>query len=714
MRSLVEQTANAARTWFENLGLDVPVFVLMGGAVDEHWDALPEREAVLVGTLDQLLSRALNRGYGVSRYRWPVHFAWLNNDALWVVDEVQLMGVGLSTTCQLDAFRRRFGAAGPTHTLWCSATLDERLLRTVDNRERRFTSLSSGPEDLAQPALGRRLEALKVLDPEPLRFDRDPRRQAEILLEPLAQLHREGTRTLVILNRVARAIELHRALAARGLRSHLLHSRFRPLDRRRVEHDALQDSSAGIVVATQAVEAGVDMSSRALITDLAPWSSLVQRFGRCNRYGEFGDAADPAQVRWIDVPSEEAAPYEAADLDRARALLGQHKDGVGPMALRSEERDSVRPAGPVVRAKDLLALFDTSPDLSGLDLDVSVYVRERDADVQFAWRELNDGPDPEDPLPHRDELCRIGLPAARALLGSGRAWSWDGLENRWGSVGAQQLIPGRVYLVDVAVGGYSPTLGLTLDARDRPPAVESTSVAADADERELLSIELGQFVTLAQHSLDVEREAADCAAALGLDVPLARAVGLAARWHDLGKAHPLWQQMIRSGVVSANDPGPGPWAKSEGRPTQRIERPAFRHELGSALAVLAHLGPDADRELVAYLVAAHHGKLRTRLAARPTERQPQNGSRLALGHRDGDIVPEVDLGDGLSIGPTTIDLEPMELGAASGSWTALVLDLLERLGPIRLAYLESLVRVADWRASAAVATRADSLEFVDA
>lgn len=38
------------------------------------------------------------------------------------------------------------------------------------------------------------------------------------------------------------------------------------------------------VVATQAVEAGVDVSARVLITELAPWSSLVQRFGRCNRY----------------------------------------------------------------------------------------------------------------------------------------------------------------------------------------------------------------------------------------------------------------------------------------------------------------------------------------------------------------------------------------------------------------------------------------------
>ena len=38
------------------------------------------------------LSRALNRGYGMSRYRWPMHFGLLNNDCLWVLDETQLMG----------------------------------------------------------------------------------------------------------------------------------------------------------------------------------------------------------------------------------------------------------------------------------------------------------------------------------------------------------------------------------------------------------------------------------------------------------------------------------------------------------------------------------------------------------------------------------------------------------------------------------------------
>src|SRR5262249_10203901 len=90
MRVLVEQTKRAVAEWLQNLGLqdEVAVHVLMGGEEAEQWDLHPERDAILIGTQDMLLSRALNRGYAMSRYRWPLHFALLNNDCLWIMDEI--------------------------------------------------------------------------------------------------------------------------------------------------------------------------------------------------------------------------------------------------------------------------------------------------------------------------------------------------------------------------------------------------------------------------------------------------------------------------------------------------------------------------------------------------------------------------------------------------------------------------------------------------
>ena len=114
MRVLVEQTIGEANKWIAELEKHYPnemaqppnIHILMGGDLDKDWDAYPEADAILIGTQDQLLSRALNRGYAMSRYRWPMHYALLNNDCLWIMDEVQLMGVGLTTRLNYKPFGR--------------------------------------------------------------------------------------------------------------------------------------------------------------------------------------------------------------------------------------------------------------------------------------------------------------------------------------------------------------------------------------------------------------------------------------------------------------------------------------------------------------------------------------------------------------------------------------------------------------------------------
>ena len=152
MRTLVEQTADAVRGWFGKLAAeaDAPnrlprpkdVHMLMGGVDSDGWIETPERPAVIVGTQDMLLSRALMRGYASSRALWPMEFALLHEDSQWVFDEVQLMGAGRATSAQLEAFRRceaaRAGIEGrrlgcPSRSLWISATLDPKWLATVDH-----------------------------------------------------------------------------------------------------------------------------------------------------------------------------------------------------------------------------------------------------------------------------------------------------------------------------------------------------------------------------------------------------------------------------------------------------------------------------------------------------------------------------------------------------------------------------------------------------
>ncbi len=122
MRVLAEQTEREVRSVLDAVDClwsgdtehhgKVGVHLLMGGVNDSRWHLHPEQEAVLIGTQDMLLSPAMNRGYACPRARWPMEFGLLSQDALWVMDEVQLMDVGLATSGQLQSFRDRDSQAG--------------------------------------------------------------------------------------------------------------------------------------------------------------------------------------------------------------------------------------------------------------------------------------------------------------------------------------------------------------------------------------------------------------------------------------------------------------------------------------------------------------------------------------------------------------------------------------------------------------------------
>lgn len=368
MRVLVEQTQACAVTWLHNLGLlggvatfeeqggkktlndykpwvgdhdpqKIKVHLLMGGEVDRDWDMYPERDAILIGTQDMLLSRALNRGYALSRFRWPVQFGLLNNDCQWVMDEIQLLGNGLGTTTQLQAFRRMFTTAAPVRTLWMSATMHADWLKTVDfnieqdapGEPQRFDPI----KDIeSSEEMKNRWEARK-----PIEKAKNNSSEIDKLSKEILCVHQPRSKTLVVMNTVKRARSLHDAIRANKPRADLilLHSRFRPIDRKHIikQLSNKPGNDGVIIISTQVIEAGVDISAQILFTELAPWPSMVQRFGRCNRLGKDNGAAF---IYWIDVPTSNknnmAPPYEETDLNKARKVLeGLDPKNVGPKAL---------------------------------------------------------------------------------------------------------------------------------------------------------------------------------------------------------------------------------------------------------------------------------------------------------------------------------------------------------------------------------------------
>lgn len=730
MRVLVEQTRNNVHAWLKNLGLCEQILtqVLMGGGDLDGWDLYPEREAILIGTQDMLLSRALNRGYGTSRYRWPLHFGLLNNDCLWVLDEVQLMGSGLATTAQLAAFRQSLGDGleGQPRVLclWMSATLAPAWLRTVDfEPEQPVRRLGLSDGDKADSAVFRAHK--------PLRKAKAAINDSKALALEIVGTHRSGSRTLVVVNTVQRAREVYQDVAKSRLAARLvlIHSRFRPQDRREKIQQLLKEPSAdgAIVVSTQVVEAGVDVSAKTLFTELAPWASLVQRFGRCNRRGEF-NSGDPAQVLWIDLPADEkqhvrlAQPYDLSDSTAARELLGRCSSGVGPEALQRVEAKLEFAHTHVIRRKDLIELFDTTPDLAGNDIDIDRYVRDNDSsDVQVFWRELDREPPPDDALPpSRDELCPAPIGGFKAFLELFRKvnlWAYrrNYLERRWERVDAAGVYPGQTYMLDSAAGGYSSDLGWTgeLSKKGEQPVqsllgeTRDGALGADDDYDADAYSQINKWQTLAEHSDAICAELQSILDALRIHGAERNALLTAARWHDLGKAHWVFRH-----ALPLADSGRDPfliWAKAHGT-WKRYRRRHFRHELASALAVLQEQGaliPEEQRSLIAYLVAAHHGKVRLSIRSMPNETRPPDPEvRFARGVWDGDELPQAELGGGVVAPAVTLSLEPMELGlAANGqpSWVERILELRDdpAFGPFRLAYLEALVRAADMRVSVA-------------
>lgn len=547
MRVLVEQTAENARQWINNLvsAKVLPpqnppsVYVLMGGEIDVDWDRFPERDAILIGTQDQLLSRALNRGYSMSRFRWPIQFGLLNNDCLWVMDEVQLMGAGLSTTTQLEAFRRILGTVLPCHSIWMSATLNREWMKTVDfaSQVDHLTPLELSPADKNNATAKKRLRAVKILAKAACSGDK-PKDIAEFTLKA----HQKGKRALLIVNTVKRAIDVYTALKKLKPKPTLvlLHSRFRPGDRKRALAAALAEPAqeGTICVSTQVVEAGVDLSAATLITDLCPWASIIQRFGRCNRYGE----EQQGLVYWLarDLEKERAAlPYDVDELKETISILGELND-VGLQNLPGVSSPAA--VRHVLRRKDIIELFDTTPDLAGADIDVSRFIRETaEHDAQVFWRELPEGaPSSDEPGSSRDELCSVPvgeLAKARDI----NKWTWDHLERRWLRV--RSIHPGMTLMLSVSAGGYSSEVGWTGKEKDIPEVIERKGPREEGFDDDPSASSTWQ--SLKEHSEAVvqtlERMLTSCSLD---DNQLQAELLLSARWHDLGKSHPVFQETM--------------------------------------------------------------------------------------------------------------------------------------------------------------------------
>lgn len=442
------------------------------GAVprDDTWVRNPTMPLLGVSTVDQIGSRLLFRGYGVSPTMRSLHAGMLGNDALYFLDEVHLARPFAGT---LEALRRCQRG--------CERELPRRLT-VVEMSATRAPSptpmdghgatggdvFSLDPSDHADPRLAERLTTSKPLDlPEPIKVSGDEPRRRVQLAKQLAAMASDAVderhrRVAVVVNRVetARAVADELRALRPGDRRLLVTGRMRPLDRDPLERDLRELVGAGtrragadapetpvFVVATQCIEAGADLDFDVMITECASLDALVQRFGRLDRLGQHRAARGVVAIRSDQVGDKADDPIYG----RALTLTWEHLVRLRPAGvdvglggnLVPSERERAELMPPAREAPLLLPGYldlwsQTAPE-PGVEPELARWLHgaeDERAEVTLIWRadlapdelgRLADGRAPDAPEQQALAARLVASPpsqleAVSVPIGAARRW----------------------------------------------------------------------------------------------------------------------------------------------------------------------------------------------------------------------------------------------------------------------------------------------------
>lgn len=403
----------------DDAALPVLPAILRGGMPREsEWARTPHQPVLLVSTVDQVGSRLLFRGYGVSDRMKPVHAGLLGRDTLYLLDEVHLSRPFEETLAAVANYGRSKRIAErlprPLVFVRMSATLAD---RTADT----FALIEA---ERQQEVLARRLLAGKRALLRKIKTPKDPKRAREALAKACVDEACRLAATAPIVGVIVNRVDTARRVAAlaverlpQGWDVRLMTGCMRPLDRADLQAELLGRIRAGrsrtenrvLLVATQAVEAGADLDFDGLVTESASLDALRQRFGRLDRMGELGssdavvlagsndveDTAEPDPIygqalaatwRWLHEATEAVGDTGASWVDFGIEALDSRLAAMDPahLALLTTPRS----VAPVLTASHLDRWVQTSP-IPSADPGVAPFLHgaERGApDVQVVWR----------------------------------------------------------------------------------------------------------------------------------------------------------------------------------------------------------------------------------------------------------------------------------------------------------------------------------------
>lgn len=585
---------------------------------------------IIVCTYDQLLSGMLGCGYSISNSQGNINCAAACG-AIVVFDEFHLMDIerAFSTASVLLELWN-----GLTQSIWMTATATDVI---VNDLRKHLDLLDTGPEPDEAAALP---------------CVRDVERQIQWMGMPLSASFIEAAseeRIIVIVNSVGRAQELYRALSRNPARPvRLLHSRFFKSDRSEREKWVLEmfgreSQGPALLICTQVIEAGLDITCDLLLTEVAPMNSLIQRAGRCVRFA--GPADQPARrglVRVYELERpEQSLPYEQAAVEASRKIL--ERDAPRPRRLEvartaawineahaGADAEALRTSTRLTR---LQKIRDTlSGHAFGCGASLKDLIRESDDSISLILA-VQPPPNPLD----REALSVPRATVKSRLAGGlgGHTYSGSGAEFLWTPLSRESLTGAYIACIPPDRVTYTPELGLIWDpggSLGSPPAKRpqlpghfarglefwdhhAEAVAAELHRRFSRDFPAGGLFEWRLTELS------GCGRDTLLD--LLRIVGLT---HDFGKLADRWQAWARERMEHYHAQ-PGEWkpvartpSTSEGRMSLRSEgvltKPPHSN-VSSLYVVLALLAYAQDAkcaetaepliEAAVGAVVAHHG-----------------------------------------------------------------------------------------------------------
>jgi CRISPR-associated endonuclease/helicase Cas3 len=247
---------------------------------------------IIFCTIDQLLSSFLNIPYSVGRGSANVNAGMIFASYL-VFDELHLLDPQRSFATVLRLLQE---VKGISPFLLMTATLTDELvgyITKIGDEQLSFTQTSFiQVSDIDLGEIESQHQRYFYAANNPL--------TAQIVWDDIQQNQRQ--RVIIICNTVAKAQELYRDLddlnEDNQLNITLLHSRFLPEHRaekekylqERFKKNWIDDGIRDILIATQVIEVGLNITCEVMHTMLCPMSSLLQRAGRCARFkGESGE-----------------------------------------------------------------------------------------------------------------------------------------------------------------------------------------------------------------------------------------------------------------------------------------------------------------------------------------------------------------------------------------------------------------------------------------